>query len=843
MSLTIGELVGFIRADDRGFNRGLSAAEGRMRGFQRDVEGRLRHMDGRFVSAGEQMAAGLRTGTDEGRRFGFSLGSIMKFAKGLGGIALSFGQIAAKLGAALPVAAGLAATLANIAPAAGLAATGIVAMVLATQTLKLGMVGVGDAVKAALDPSNPAAFNEAIKKLAPNARDFAKEVKALAPELKKLQQDVQQRMFQNLDTILKQMGESTLPVLRKGLKETAGSLNLMALGVGNAAIRMGRNGTLGEAIAGATAGLKNLSRIPGQFVTGLTQVAAAAAPAFARLTAAAGGFFDRLAAKISKGFDSGAITGAIEGAIDTLAQLGRVVGDIAKGIGNIFKGLSVDGHGLFRVLESLTGAFADITATKGFQDAMKALSDTMAMAAKEVVPLLKQGFELLAPMILSVAKPAQELVKVLGAGISKMWAASGPVALKMVDAFGKLLPAIFPLIDLIADLVATITPALGPVFDALGKIFEAMTPFVQQLADNIGAQLIPFLAAIGPVLDIILPPFVQLVEKIFPMLTDLIAQMEPHFTDLSTAFANLAIELAPLIAKFFEFQILLLDKLMPIIGPLAVAVGGILVGSLMLLTDFITQFVIPAVKTIVALLSGDWKGATESAATFTNNLATNASRAFESLKTRGVAAIAGLASDVIRRAKQMAYDFVIAVGRLVIDVVAKLRTLPGQAKAALGNLGLTLFGSGQSLIGGFIAGILSRISDVANAANSVVDAARDFFPFSPAKEGPFSGKGWTLYSGEAISKALAAGITNGGGNVQNAVASMLAGAQSAMAGAAMPMSMGAGMPGMAYAGAGGAGAQKVQVGVKIEVAGPEPMRRLLRAIVQDSGGIEEAFGA
>lgn len=305
MALTIGDLVGFIRADDSGMRRGLNSADLRMRGFTRDMDGRLRHLDGRFATTGEAMAAGLRTGSDEGRRFTFSLGRLASMAGGLGGVVASIGGIVAKLGAAVPLAAGLAATVAQIAPAAGLAATGLFTVVLASQAMKLGMQGVGDAVKAAMDPSNPEAFNEALKKLSPSARAFAMEVKTLAPEFKKLQQAVQERMFKGLDGVLKGMATHTLPVVKKGLIDAAGGLNLMAKNVGNAAIGLGKSGTLGTAISGATAGLTNLSRIPGQLVAGLTQVAAAAAPSFARLTAGAGSAFDRMSEKFSAAFASG----------------------------------------------------------------------------------------------------------------------------------------------------------------------------------------------------------------------------------------------------------------------------------------------------------------------------------------------------------------------------------------------------------------------------------------------------------------------------------------------------------------------------------------------------------
>lgn len=830
--MTIGTLTGFLRADDSGMRRGLDDGELRMRGFQRDVEGRIRHLDGRFATLGEQIAAGLRTGTDEGRRFSFSLSRIIGVAGGLGGVAMSFAKIGALIGAAVPLAAGLAAAIANIAPAAGLAATGIVALQLATNTLKLGMIGVKEAITAALDPSKAAEFDEALKKLAPNARAFAKEVKALQPEFKKLQQDVQNRLFAHFDQIVKDLAKYTLPSLRKGFQQTADALNQMALGVGNAAVRMGKNGTLGEAIAGATAGLKNLQRIPGQITTGLIQVGAAAAPAFDRLTGAAGKAFDKVAAAVQESFASGAMTEAIEGAIDALAQLGRIAGNIIGGIGGVFKAVSVDGEGLFGTLEKITQAFQDFTATTEFQSALQELSKTVGALVSAVLPLLAEAFRVILPVVKILAPPIRDLIKHLGVQLQPVIQALGPVLAALAGAFAKLVPALRPIIDLGLRLITAVLPILTPLFVFLGEVFERLAPIVKQLADNIAVQLEPILAVLPGILDQILPKVLELADRLFPLLLDILVQIGPQLGNLAVAFADLLVELTPLIVKFLELQIFFLDKLLPIIGPLAAGLGTILVGALMALTKFINSFVIPAVRTIVALLNGDWRGAMQNAATFTNNLRDTAGRAFESLKARGTQAVGQLAADVIGRVRRMASEFVVQVGRLVAGAVATLRGLPGRARAAVGNLGLLLYASGQSMIDGFVRGILAKINDVRNAASSVVSAARDFFPFSPAKKGPFAGRGWTLYSGQAIAQALAAGMASGQGAVASAAGSLLAGAHP---GAGMGFGPAAG----GTATGGGSGTQKVRVVVE----GQEAVRRLIRVIVQDGGGnVQEVFG-
>ncbi|MFI0914232.1 phage tail tape measure protein [Streptomyces abikoensis] len=115
--------------------------------------------------------------------------------------------------------------------------------------------------------------------------------------------------------------------------------------------------------------------------------------------------------------------------------------------------------------------------------------------------------------------------------------------------------------------------------------------------------------------------------------------------------------------------------------------------------------------------------------------------------------------------------------------------LPGQIRSALGNLGSLLYGSGQALLRGLVSGIESMAGQVRGAVSGVLSSARDLLPFSPAKAGPFSGRGWTLYSGQALMQGLAQGIAAGSGAVvdrMRATATNTAGAFATELGIASP---------------------------------------------------------
>lgn len=111
-----------------------------------------------------------------------------------------------------------------------------------------------------------------------------------------------------------------------------------------------------------------------------------------------------------------------------------------------------------------------------------------------------------------------------------------------------------------------------------------------------------------------------------------------------------------------------------------------------------------------------------------------------------------------------------------------VRGIPGQAQRALSGLSGTLKGAGSSLLGGFISGMRSRIPDVGAAARAAMSVARQFFPFSPAKAGPFAGRGHTSYSGRALVSDFAGGIRAERGQAVAAVRSVLGAAKASIGG-------------------------------------------------------------
>jgi len=122
---------------------------------------------------------------------------------------------------------------------------------------------------------------------------------------------------------------------------------------------------------------------------------------------------------------------------------------------------------------------------------------------------------------------------------------------------------------------------------------------------------------------------------------------------------------------------------------------------------------------------------------------------------------------------------------------------------ALSGAGQWLVQSGKAIIDGLISGIKGAISGAKDAVSGALQSIRDLFPFSPAKEGPFSGRGWVLYSGRSITAAFAQGVTDNAGKAEKAVHDAMQRAQSAANGVELAYRSTIGRTDTATAGYGG----------------------------------------
>ena len=119
-------------------------------------------------------------------------------------------------------------------------------------------------------------------------------------------------------------------------------------------------------------------------------------------------------------------------------------------------------------------------------------------------------------------------------------------------------------------------------------------------------------------------------------------------------------------------------------------------------------------------------------------------------------------------------------GQMALAVQTVAGACGQMVSAAMSTAG-SMFAAGASIGSSFASGIRSMSGLVAAAANDLMAAAHKPIPNSPADEGPFSGKGWVLYSGQSVGDAFAQGITNTTGKVGDAATQMAQTASDAIA--------------------------------------------------------------
>lgn len=126
---------------------------------------------------------------------------------------------------------------------------------------------------------------------------------------------------------------------------------------------------------------------------------------------------------------------------------------------------------------------------------------------------------------------------------------------------------------------------------------------------------------------------------------------------------------------------------------------------------------------------------------------------------------AGLASLADLGGKALAWfgGMYTAAQNKLNELVGWVGGIPGRLVSALGNIGGMLVDSGRSFLEGLARGISQGVGGAISAAQNALQAVRNLFPFSPAKDprSPFYGKGYTTYSGAALIGDFAAGVEGG----------------------------------------------------------------------------------
>ncbi|EGE43187.1 peptidoglycan DD-metalloendopeptidase family protein [Streptomyces sp. SID4928] len=474
---------------------------------------------------------------------------------------------------------------------------------------------VADAARAVADAQANAAtqtskLDTAMAKLSPNARGFVNTLRELAPAWTALKLDVQDRLFAGIGDRLRQVSGSALPVLRQGLAGAAGVLNTMGKNALTAVENLAKTGQLKGAFDVVRNGLGNLSRIPGQFLTGLTQLTVAAGPAWDRITAGAGSAMDRVMAKLAKGLENGKLEEAINTALDVAVAFGKVIADVFGILKNVMGAAAEAGGDFFAVIGDAVKEIRRVTALPEVQAALKSIFSALNAVAGLIAGALGTAIQAVLPILAALAPSVTQIAKLLGPAIGALMESLGGALLPVAKALGPVLvvaaqaviglvDALSPLLPVIGNLIADLLPLVIPIFDTLIVVFNQLAPVIAQIAGMLGPVLSPIIEGLSAVIAQLAQQYAAAFMRVLQQLLPIIPMLVPPLIQLGKSIGDILLALAPLLPQLAllgtEFLIQLLPAIMPLLPPL------IQLSMLMtqLATAIILKVVIPAMRMFI----------------------------------------------------------------------------------------------------------------------------------------------------------------------------------------------------------------------------------------------------
>lgn len=587
------------------------------------------------------------------------------------------------------------------------------------------------------------------------------------------------QLFADLQPFARDFTATILNIGRIGAENfdyLSGVMNRFARNFRDMIDSMDRNGALDRAFRGlsqVTDGL--LTAILLLFDAGVQMVSAVGEPLRDALIAIGQVFVD-LAPILSQ--ISGLFLDIVTEALPLFTDLFRSIG---PGIVSVFQSLA----NAIQIAAPGLRAMAD-----GFSQFLKGIAPALTAIGQLITaigPALGDALAALGPVISDVITA---LADALGSALPKLI----PAMVNFASALGDLFVALAPIIEPLAEFAAIILDALAV---ALREVAPILRDFVRGLAEIL-APVLPELAQsfkdlareLAPIVGPLLEGFLNLLKAIIPLLPDLI--------DLLTLLTY------PLriVAWAVSGLLTLLGGLFHTIGEVSDAVGGFIdtVGKYgVRFTEYMLngfqepmrywrenglddlnrmeggfKSTMGGIGGTLGLFAGDMKQA-QIASSVSMAAMTNAGMLFEQQFTRfffkAKEDVKLSISDILtalERGANGAGQAGTATGKRYAD---GLRAGDAAARVQAARLiqGVSqIFNrgaadaarKGAAIAQGFANGIANpaALAQAAASAARLMASISRLFPSSPAKEGPFSGSGWTLHRGRALVEGFAEGI-------------------------------------------------------------------------------------
>ena len=382
---------------------------------------------------------------------------------------------------------------------------------------------------------------------------------------------------------------------------------------------------------------------------------------------------------------------------------------------------------------------------------------------------------------------------------------------QLLESIGAVAKNVAPRVAIIGRSIVQAFPA---VLSGLGSVLAPVVSEALATAWNIAVQALAgigiklpevdasqFMAAfqqlatfVGTAVDGIKGAISTLASAFAPVIASIIG----HVVSLGSAIANAVTPVIIAMATTIQATLPVIQGLFQTFGDYIRGIIDAVFPHIEAIVTTAMNVVCSVISTVLAFISGDWSGVWNGIFNILDSIwsgMVSIVQTYIGLVSGAIDSALGFIQGVWNAAWSALGNFLDSAWNGIVSavsggseqVMSVLGNLPSKIIGIFAGAGSWLIDSGRALLKGFADGVMGAVGWVGDQISGALGKIRGLFPFSPAKEGPFSGRGYTTYSGKALMRDWARGMASEESAVRKTVKSALGGA-SAMLSAGVSVS-------------------------------------------------------
>ena len=436
--------------------------------------------------------------------------------------------------------------------------------------------------------------------------------------------------------------------------------------------------------------------------------------------------------------------------VDGFASFAQQAKDSTQGIGTALDNIS---NRVAKAVQTIINAFG----AENISGAINAFSGSFGKTADAIATVIYGIKDVVSKGVSGIASVFDQIKSALPSGFLD----------GIVNAFNQLAPAIAPAITAFTLLL----PAMGGMQKVFGIVsgFKSLGAALSAVAGGPVGLIIAAIAAVVVGLAALYNTNDNVrnaINSAWSGIQSAAAQVWPYIQQaVTTAFSVIQ----TIITTVMNVIMAVISVVWPIIQTVfstACAVIAAVINSvwpvIQTVITTVMQVIDAVISTVLAAINGDWnvvwtgiQSIIETVWTGIQNIVSSAIGAVSSIISSVLSTISGVWSSTwgttIKGSFSSIWDGIkSAAASGIYSVYTTVTGIKDKIVGFFSGAGSWLVESGKSILNGLKDGIEGAIGSVTSAVSGAVENIRGLFPFSPAKWGPFSGHGYTTYSGKAL---------------------------------------------------------------------------------------------